>query len=287
MRSAIVTAVGGVAILTLAAGVLALTGGASAAEPCEGADCEVVPDPDEAAYVGSGGLLLPADSFTGSALDRADAATCEGCRWALVPMCRGPGQGGGVACGPAATSCPPGEFRRIVLLLRPGEAEWREVGLVCLVGGAPTTVDDLADRLSDVVVERVPALHPTFQPQGGTVIGLPAVFATNQPRGLGERTFSLVGFTIVMDGRATWTWDFGDGTTFVSDEPGGPWPNVDVAHAYDRAGEYSVTAEAAWEAWFTVDGLGPWPVEGDPVVQVADPLGLRVAQARAELVVGP
>lgn len=283
------TAVAAVSFV-LALGCLSVsgsTGAPVAAEPCEGADCEVVPDPDEAAYVGTGGLLLPADSFTGSAADRSDAATCEGCRWALLPMCRGEGNAGGVACGPAATSCPPGEFRRIVLLLRPGDTEWQEVGLVCLVGGAPTTVDDVAEQLSDVVVERVPALEPSFQPRGGTVIGLPAVFATNQPRTLGERTFTLVGFTIVLDGRATWTWDFGDGSSTTTDDPGGAWPDLGVAHAYDQSGEFGVTTTATWEAWFTVDGLGPWPVGGDPVVQVADPIGVRVAQARAELVVGP
>lgn len=283
MRTAVIVA----AVLAMSVpGGLGVLGVASAAEPCQGANCEVVPDPDEAAYVGRGGLLLPADSFTGSPSDRVEAATCEGCRWALVPMCRGQGQGGGVACSPAATSCPPGEFRRIVLLLRPQDAQWREVGLVCLAGGAPTTVDDLADRLSDVVVERVPPLQPSFQPDGGTVVGLPAVFAANQSRGLGERSFTLVGFSVVMDGRASWAWDFGDGTTVVTDQPGGPWPDLGVVHGYDRAGSYPVSVTASWEAWFTVDGLGPWPVDGDPVVQVADPLAVRVAQARAELVVG-
>ena len=59
------------------------------ADPCTGADCDVVGDPEQAAYVGTGGLLLPADSFTGSSDDRTDAATCPTCRWALGIMCRG------------------------------------------------------------------------------------------------------------------------------------------------------------------------------------------------------
>lgn len=262
-------------------------GSAWAADPCEGADCDVVPDPDDAAYVGTGGLLLPADSFTGTPVDRAAAATCEGCRWALLPMCRGEGAGGGVACGPAASSCPPGEFRRIVLLLRPGDADWREVGLVCLVDGVPTTVADVSERLADVVIEEVPPLEPSYQPRGGTVIGLPAVFAANQDPRLGQRAFELVGFSIVLQGRATWTWTFGDGSVMSTDEPGGQWPDVTVAHAYRDAGRHQVTATASWQAWFTADGLGPWPVGGGAVVQVADPLQVRVAEARAELVVGP
>ncbi len=259
---------------------------AHSAEPCEGADCDVVADPDDAQYVGTGGLLLPAGSFTGSDADRSDAATCPECRWALLPMCRGEGQAGGVACGGAAASCPPGEFRRIVLLLRPGDTEWREIGLVCLIGGAPTTVDDLASELSDIVVEDVPPLQPSFQPAGGTLVGLPAVFAAGQPATLGQRSFTLVGFDVVLDGRATWTWEFGDGTSLTTDEPGGRWPDMTVSHPYPRAGEYPVSATTSWEAWFTVDGMGPWPVGGDPVVQVSDPLTVSVVEARAELVVG-
>jgi hypothetical protein len=281
------TSVAGVAAcLALIVGVLLPSVPAGGAEPCEGADCDVVGDPDGAQYVGSGGLLLPASSFTGSAADRADAATCPECRWALLPMCRGQGQGDGVQCGGAAASCPPGEFRRIVLLLRPADTEWREVGLVCLVGGAPTTVDEVASELSDLVVEDVPALRPSFQPSGGTLIGLPAVFDAGQPARLGERRFTLVGFEIVLNGRATWTWQFGDGGALTTEQPGGAWPNTEVSHTYRRAGGYPVVVSAEWQAWFTVDGMGPWPVGGDPVVQTVGPVELPVVPARAELVTG-
>jgi hypothetical protein len=259
--------------------------GVPEAQPCQGADCGVVTDPHGAQYVGSGGLLLPSDSFTGSDADRSDAATCAECRWALLPMCHG-GQTGGIDCGGAATSCPPGQFRRIVMLWRPGDREWREVGLVCLVDGAPVTVDEMGDRLSDVVVEDVPDLRPSYQPEGGTLIGLPAIFDAGQPRTLGERQFTLVGFDIELHGRATWTWTFGDGGSMSTDEPGGAWPTTTVSHAYTRAGRYPVGVSAEWQAWFTVDGMGPWPVEGDPVVQTVGPLPLRVVEARAELITG-
>jgi hypothetical protein len=246
----------------------------------------VVTDPDGAQYVGSGGLLLPSDSFTGSDADRSDAATCTECRWALLPMCRGRGQAGDVNCGGAATSCSPGEFRRIVMLLRPGDSEWRAVGLVCLVAGAPMTVDEMADRLSDVVVEQVPELRPSYQPEGGTLIGLPAIFDAGQPRTLGERRFTLVGYDIELHGRATWTWTFGDGESMTTDDPGGAWPTATVSHTYAHAGSHAVDVTAQWRAWFTVDGMGPWPVQGDPVVQSVGPIPLQVVEARAELVTG-
>ncbi|MEO8329679.1 MAG: PKD domain-containing protein [Candidatus Nanopelagicales bacterium] len=262
-----------------------------AADPCVGADCNVVADPDGADYVGTGGLLLPSDSFTGTSDDKEAAAECEDCRWALLPMCRGDGQGhggagGGVQCGPAATSCPPGEFRRIVLLLRPDAADWEEVGLVCIRGSGPVTVDDVARRLHDVVIEDVPAQHPSAQPRGGTLVQLPAIFDSGQPRSLGRREFDLVGFSIALQGRASWVWTFGDGASITTTEPGGGWPDDSVAHTYPTAGSYPITVTTEWKAWFTVDGLGPFEVAGDPVVQVSPPFTMPVQEARAQLIVG-
>lgn len=257
---------------------------AEAAGPCTGADCDVVPDPDDAQYVGNGGLLLPGDSFTGTADDRTSAATCEGCRWALLPMCRGDGHAGGVNCGPAARSCPPGEFRRIVMLLRPGGSVWEVIGLVCLSPTGPTTVDDVAHQLHDVVIEEVPPLRARFQPEGGTLVQLPAIFDSGQPRRLGVREFSLVGFDIVLRGEASWTWQFGDGASLVTREPGGGWPDDSVSHVYEHSGAYGVLVTSEWRAWFTVDGMGPFAVGGDPVTQTSGPLDLAVRSARAELV---
>jgi hypothetical protein len=59
-----------------------------------------------------------------------------------------------------------------------------------------------------------------------------------------------------------------------------------VSHPYARAGDYTVSVSSTWDAWFTVDGMGPWPVGGDPVVQTSGPLAIPVVEARAELVVG-
>lgn len=271
-------------LLCLVSVMVGVAPAALAADPCTGADCEVVPDPDEAEYVGTGGLLLPGNSFTGSGDDRTAAATCEGCRWALLPMCRGEGRAGGVECGPAASSCPPGQFRRIVMLLQPGAATWEVIGLVCLTPSGPVTVQDVSDRLHDLVVEDVPPLDPSVQPRGGTLVHLPAIFASGQPARLGTRSFSLVGFDIVLRGEATWTWQFGDGSSFVTSDPGGGWPNDSVSHVYERSGDFAPSVSTEWQAWFTVDGMGPFAVNGDPVIQNSGPLTLPVYQARAELV---
>ena len=49
----------------------------------------------------------------------------------------------------------------------------------------------------------------------------------------------------------------------------GAWPNDAVAHTYGSAGTFPVVVTTEWQAWFTVDGLGPFPVEGPPVARSA------------------
>jgi hypothetical protein len=61
---------------------------------------------------------------------------------------------------------------------------------------------------------------------------------------------------------------------------------MSVSHAYGQGGSYEVTATATWQAWFTVDGMGAWPVSGPAVIQTSDPLEMPVLPARAELIVG-
>lgn len=243
---------------------------------------DVGPDLQQAAFVGTGGLLIPEDSFTGNAAERTDAASCLDCQWALVPVCKGAG-GGNLGCGPAATSCPVGQRRMVILLLRPPSVTWDVVGSMC-VSGAPLTVDDVARQLADVVVRRVPPLEPTFQPRGGTLVNLPALFASGQPARLATRTFDLVGFVVVLDARASWRWQFGDGATLETDQPGGAWPDRSVSHAYAGPGVFDVRVSSRWLGWFTVDGLGPFPVNGPAVVQSAGPVALVVHEARAVLV---
>lgn len=274
----------GTAVVLLLVAVLSAPAWATDPGTCPPADdgcVEVGPDPQDAAFVGTGGLLIPGNSFTGTADDRRSTAECVDCEWALVPVCkRGTGD---VGCGPAATSCPAGSRRMVILLRRPPSPTWDTVGSMC-VSGAPLTVDDVAQQLSDVVIERVPPLRPSVQPAGGTVVNLPAIFASGQPERMSTRRFDLVGFAVVLDARATWRWRFGDGAEVTTQLPGGAWPDDSVSHVYRTPGQRVVSVVAQWQGWFTVDGMGPFPVAGPSVTQVSAPLPLPVYEARAVLV---
>ena len=243
------------------------------------AGVDVNPDIKDAAFVGTGGLLLPGDSFTGTPEERHAVAACSDCVWAVIPVCKGGKPG--VGCGPAATSCTVGR-RMVILLQRPPSLVWDNVGSFCS-SGAPLTVDTLAQRLHGVVIRRVPALRPTAQPPGGTVVNLPTVFAANQPAIMGTRRFTIVGFRVELNARATWRWSFGDGTTLDTTSPGGRWPDTSVSHIYRHAGLSSVHVSSEWRGWFTVDDIGPFQVSGPSVTQISA-LALPVHEARAVLV---
>jgi len=262
----------------VAAGALLVVLATGTATPA-GAGVDVNPDPKDAAFVGTGGLLLPGDSFTGTPEERHAVAACADCTWAVVPVCKGSKQG--VGCGRGATSCVVGR-RMVILLQRPPSLAWDNVGSFCSTG-APVTVASLAQRLHDVVIRRVPALHPTSQPPGGTVVNLPTLFASNQPRTMGTRHFTVVGFQVELNARASWRWSFGDGSILDTTSPGGGWPDRSVSHVFRRAGAASVRVTSEWRGWFTVDGIGPFSVQGPGVTQ-SSALVLPVHEARAMLV---
>lgn len=248
---------------------------------CEPPDCYVGVggSPHHAEFLGSGRLLLDA-SFSGLGISRSAVATCTDCEWLLVSICKG-GTGGGCH---GIGSCPFGEHRMLVFLRHAGEPDYTQIGSYCVGPGGPVTVGEMAQRLRDVVVEHVPAVHWAYQPAGGALVNLPALFSSGQPRRLDTRRFALVGFQVVLDARPSWLWTWGDGTQTATTEPGGGWPDRSVSHVYSTPGPVSVALTTDWTGWFTVDGMGPFPAGGSPVVQRSGPWVLPVREARAHLV---
>jgi hypothetical protein len=93
--------------------------------------------------------------------------------------------------------------------------------------------------------------------------------------------FALAGHRVALVAAASWLWELGDGATVRTTRPGGAWPDVDVAHAYGRAGSFVVTVTTTWQGQFWVDGVGPFVVDGVPVTQTARvPVPVRAAHAQ-------
>jgi hypothetical protein len=263
--------------------LVSLTVPARAGADCGPLDCEVDSESESSAIVGRGGLILPV-SFVSETTTRGDAAVCATCEWMLVPMCSHSEVPDSVCAG-ATAGCPPEQLReRVLRRAAPGGA-WQRVGLVCVGGDSrPVLVADVAEQVRDRFVDRLPRPEPRFQPAEGGLTNLPVVFRSGQRDGVRSDDFELLGLPVQVDASPRWTWRWGDGSPPLrTTDAGSRWPDTEVSHRYTAAGRYGVTVVAAWSGTFTVDGLGPFDVEGGPVTQEAE-LDVVVRDAPAELV---
>jgi hypothetical protein len=247
---------------------------------CPTANCEpvVVGDPNNASYVGAGGLLVD-NSFSGDPLDRTQLAVCGDCRWWLLPTCWRDPTNSDAGCR-ALASCPPGWVRMVIWFAR-GNTRATVVGQYCLGQTGPITLGHIANLLADRFVARLPGLRPGVQPAIG-LVGLPMCFRSGQAVRVGPWSYSLVGFRVTLRAVTSWTWNFGDGVTLATVDPGGKYPNLHVSHVYRKPGTVVVRLSSSWTGTYTVDGLGPFVIS--PQVRQLAALSLPLREARAVLI---
>ncbi len=80
-----------------------------------------------------------------------------------------------------------------------------------------------------------------------------------------------------------YAWDFGDGSApVVTTDPGAPWPEHTVAHAYTAAGAVQISLTTQWEAQFQPVGTAGWlPVTGRAsTTEVSEPIEVVTATPR-------
>jgi hypothetical protein len=260
-----------VAVSTL--GILTLTGAPPvAANPNVGGDNSI------AAYVGTGGLLLP-DSFSGSRSTRSTVANCLGCVWRYTIYCM---QGGNAPCKHAVTSCPRGSLLYRVWFGRTASTV-SVVGSVCWGSSKPVTRRQVEGRVDDYVVRYIPALRPGFAPPGGSLTSVPVIFWTGQPTSFKPPNFSLSGHTVSITAKPTWRWTWGDGSSAWKSVAGARYPSRQITHQYRSPGNYSVGVTAVWQAQYTVSGVGTFDVTGE-VLRQSRTLAVPVKSAKTVLV---
>jgi hypothetical protein len=232
-------------------------------------------------FVGTGGLLLPGsvDSRT-----RTEVADCDGCSWRLSTPCIESAMGnpfdGEPACMSVVRGCPAMQ-RLLRAWFRPAAQRWREVGLVCVGSSGPVTVEQLGHRVRERFVEGIPASTPGFQPHVGVVAQLPVAFDSGRRSADVERTYRVLGEVVRLMATPRWRWEFGDGASLDTDDPGGAYPHLEVGHVYRTAGTRTVLLQTTWTARFTVDGLGPFVVPEE--VEQVTRLRIDVGEGRALL----
>jgi hypothetical protein len=240
---------------------------------------DVTPDPDGDLYVGTGGLVERSSDWRGDDGSRQQAASCTDCRWRVSRVCSTVDSTGGL-CNGRRLHCDVDHVPVGIWLSRAGE-DWVLVGHACQGPEPPATVTDVARLVRERALAAVPPLRVGVQPADGTLVRLPALFRTGQPaEGISGADLSVLGLDVRLDARVRWRWTYGDGAGAWTRSPGGTWPDDSVAHAYLRAGAFTASVDAVWRAQFTVDGLGPFPVDGPDLAQHATvPVVVRPAHA--------
>ena len=104
----------------------------------------------------------------------------------------------------------------------------------------------LSDRLSKALPTGGISYQPDFKPLIHTPVyfwnDLPSVFRTQ---------VNLIGETIDVVLRPSYTWSFGDGAFLSTTDPGGPYPNGKITHIYSQPGIYPVLLTTTWNGSFT------------------------------------
>ena len=203
-------------------------------------------------------------------------------------------------CGFATTYCPPTQPPELlywrwtrVLEIATGAVQrgWEQTGQTCSPFPPAADSQDAVPEVTPQVVQHFfdhePLLTSTagVQPAVRTLVQLPTIFFT---------TATVQSFDEVVFGRSVhiegtpvgYEWQFGDGATESTQNPGRPYPAKDITHVYETAGvTVHPSVRVSYAGRYTVDG-GAWIPVPEHVTVQGPAIDLRIMQARAELVSG-
>jgi hypothetical protein len=168
----------------------------------------------------------------------------------------------------------------------PRPDQWEATGRVCRSPGHTASPEQRATPAMTVEQFRrlpLPAGRIHVQPASGrTLINIPTNFWVDA----GQVTIpvTILGSTIRV--RATpisYTWNFGDGTTLPTKDPGAPYPQLRTTHTYTRPETVHVGLTTIYRGEYIVAGNHWTPIEGTASVQ-SPTRPVTAIEARAALV---
>ena len=228
-----------------------------------------------AAVDSSGGTAVPSTSSS-THLQRMRAPVCpRGTGHTGAPLpCPGDPVEPLPECGDAATLPPLWESAVPDAVVTP----WRLVGPAVCARPA-----DITPAMVLAAFRRLP-LAPSplvVQPDRGWVlVNKPTVVhAGAAPQTL---TTTILGTAVTITATPTrWSWDFGDGATLTTTDPGRPWPDGALTHAYSHSGSYRIALTTTWSANYTVAGDATVrDVPGTATTTTTTPVEARERRAR-------
>ena len=117
---------------------------------------------------------------------------------------------------------------------------------------APVAV--AATSLSDRISKSLPTAGISYQPNFQPLINVPVYFWSNVPT-LFRSKVDLIGESIDVAMRPSFTWSFGDGSFATTTDPGGPYPNGRITHVYSNPGTYPVILITTWGGSFSHNSI--------------------------------
>ena len=117
---------------------------------------------------------------------------------------------------------------------------------------APVAV--AATSLSDRISKSLPTAGISYQPNFQPLINVPVYFWSDVPT-LFRSKVDLIGESIDVAMRPSFTWSFGDGSFATTTDPGGPYPNGRITHVYSNPGTYPVILITTWGGSFSHNSI--------------------------------
>ena len=111
-----------------------------------------------------------------------------------------------------------------------------------------------ATSLSDRISKSLPTAGISYQPNFQPLINVPVYFWSDVPT-LFRSKVDLIGESIDVAMRPSFTWSFGDGSFATTTDPGMPYPHGRITHVYSNPGTYPVILITTWGGSFTHNSI--------------------------------
>ena len=221
--------------------------------------------------------------YVGATLAAAQSAEPDA-EWIVYQLCKDGTSGGPEACSNPRVCTVGDTTGTLYVVFRDGQ----RMGIACLtaseavVADKPSirslviaTFEDLAWKPSTLVVQ---------PPDGRTLVNLETNFYTENSD-YQSIEVTLQGVTVVVNARPiSYRWNFGDGSSSETAEPGAPYPSLDVSHIYSSVDDVAVSVDTLYgDASYTVNGGEPQMIPSTRWVD-GETQGLEVLEALPQLV---
>ncbi|MBI9114715.1 PKD domain-containing protein [Sanguibacter suaedae] len=140
-------------------------------------------------------------------------------------------------------------------------------------GAIPVTVTEVDFRSLPLTASPVQVQPPTLV----SLVNIATITYTDNTPQILDTT--ILGQPVrVRATPASFTWDFGDGSTpLVTTDPGNPYPDHTVARTYTTTGTYTITLTTTWTGEYSLDaGTTYQPIPGTATTTTTtDPLTIE------------